>query len=107
MPYVGENCGCARVSTSLELVSRWLVGGTHSTHSTHSTHKFWHTQFFSLHRLLFIDTNSFLVTEVVVVICSILSDLYGNWYCGRRMIASDVGEQQDGGSLGAARSNTW
>ena len=36
--------------------------------------------------------------KVAVVICSILSDFYGNQYYGRRMIVKDS-EQQDGRSL--------
>ena len=34
-----------------------------------------------------------------MAICSVLSDLYGNRYYVRRMIANDGGEQQHGGSL--------
>mmetsp|Transcript_13699 Transcript_13699/g.25095 ORF Transcript_13699/g.25095 Transcript_13699/m.25095 type:complete len:120 (-) Transcript_13699:435-794(-) len=43
-----------------------------------------------LHRLLFIDAKSSLGTEVVVVTCSILSDLYRNRYCSRRMAVDEM-----------------
>ena len=52
-----------------------------------------------LHRLLFLDKTSLLGTEFVVVVCSILSELYSNQYCGRLAMDGDVeGDEDDGDS---------
>ena len=52
-----------------------------------------------LHRLLFLDKTSLLGTEFVVVVCSILSELYSNLYCGRLLMDGDVeGDEEDGDS---------
>lgn len=50
-----------------------------------------------LHRMLFLDKTSSLGTECVVVICSILSELYSNQYQGRTSV-DDGGVQDDGDS---------
>jgi len=50
-----------------------------------------------LHRMLFLDKTSSLGTECVVVICSILSELYSNQYQSRTSV-DDGGVQDDGDS---------
>ena len=48
-----------------------------------------------LHRLLFLDKGCCLGTECVVVVCSILSDLYSNQYCGKRFNVGETCEAMD------------
>jgi len=48
-----------------------------------------------LHRLLFLDKGCCLGTECVVVICSILNDLYLNQYCGKRLYVGETCEGMD------------
>jgi len=51
-----------------------------------------------LHRMLFLDKTSSLGTECVMVICSILSELYSNQYHGRISVDDDGGQEEDGDS---------
>ena len=51
-----------------------------------------------LHRMLFLDKTSSLGTECVVVICSILSELYSNQYHGRTFLDDGGVLDEDGDS---------
>ena len=51
-----------------------------------------------LHRMLFLDKTSSLGTECVVVICSILSELYSNQYNGSTFVDDNGGQDEDGDS---------
>ena len=64
-----------------------------------------------LHRLVYLDKGCVLGTEVVIAICSILSDLYTNRYHGRMVVNGDgdglLGEQltNEDGESSKASSN--